>query len=57
MILFARIACNPKGRGLLHRGFVGGLARSPCYAASPTSCPRRKIFPVHAVLAKRIMLQ
>jgi hypothetical protein len=41
-------ARNPKGRALLRRGFVEGLARSSCYATSPFSCPCRKIAPAQA---------
>jgi hypothetical protein len=49
-------ARNPQGRGLLRRGFVVRLARSPGYGPSPVSCPRRKIPSAQVVPFEKIML-
>jgi len=54
--LGARLRTTLKGRGLLRRGFVEGLDRSPRYAASPFSCPRRKIPSAQAIPSRKMML-
>jgi len=47
---------NPQGRGILRRGCVAGLSRSPGYGLHPAPTQRRKIPPAQTVPPEKIML-
>lgn len=52
----ARRRRNPQGRGLLRRGGVAGLARSPRYALRPSPTRRRQIPPAQTIPFEKIVL-